>query len=215
MDSYREIQSPSSRTAIERTHTPSTTKAAVPVTFPESYPFSLVTALPEDRSSGPVYTQKDGAFYPSLGETAIVFLALVLTAPTRHIVAYFQEHFDIEGRDRFVNFLMQFFKTAVSILDNEAFPRAWLNANVLAHKVLVKIMDPIATMLTNEFIPRKGSDYAFDANLWKDAFHMLLKVLSSDHLVIEQFSPQVRTRPSLLPCVLTLHSPRNDAPFGD
>ncbi|KAF6760011.1 cytoplasmic protein [Ephemerocybe angulata] len=192
LDSYREVQSPGARRAIERTSSASTTKAPVPVTFPESYPFSLVTSMPEDRSFGPSTTPKEDTFYPTLGETAIVFLVLALSAQTRHIVGFFQEYFDIEGRERFITFLTQFFKVAVSILDNDAFPKTWLNANVLAHKVLVKIMDPVATILSNEFIPRDGSEYAFDAKLWKEAFHMLLKLLSSEHLVIEQFSPQKR-----------------------
>ena len=193
LDSYREIQTPGSRKAIESTNQPSTIKAPVPVTFPESYPFSLITSLPEDHSSSSVITQREDVFYPSLGETAVVLLVLVLTAQTKHIVNFFESSLEIEGRDRLVNLLSQFFKVAASILDNEAFPKTWLNANVLSHKVVVKIMDPIATIMSKEFIPRAGSEFQFNEGLWKDAFHVLLKVLSSEHLVIEQFSPQVST----------------------
>ncbi|KAG2015952.1 cytoplasmic protein [Coprinopsis cinerea AmutBmut pab1-1] len=191
LDSYREIQSPASKHVLDRVQSPSTAKAAIPVTFPESYPFSLLSSWPKERQTGPTIKEDDGTFYPSLGETAIVFLTLVLSAPTAHILSFFESSFDIEGRERFVNLVSTFFKVATSILDNEAFPKTWLNVNVLAHKVLVKMMDPVATMLVREFVPSQDSEIEFDVTLWKDGFFMLLKLLSSEHLVIEEFSPQV------------------------
>jgi dedicator of cytokinesis protein 3 len=191
LDSYREIQSPGARTAIERTSSPSTVKVPVPVIFPESYPFSLVTAFPEDRVGGPGQNHSDDVMYPTLGETAVVFLALILSAQTKDILGFLENFYEIEGRDRFVILLSQFFKLSISILSNDAFPKTWLNANVLAHKVLVKMMDPVAALMSREFIPKPGDEYPFDPDLWKEAFHMLLKLLSSEHLVIEQFSPQV------------------------
>ncbi|KAJ2936556.1 hypothetical protein H1R20_g537, partial [Candolleomyces eurysporus] len=192
LDSYREIQNPDTLNAIKRTSSPSTMKAPVPVIFPESYPFSLVTEFPEDHLSGPVQPHSEDVMYPSLGETAIVFLALILSAQTKDILSFLEGFCEIEGHDRFVNLLSQFFKLSVSILSNDAFPKTWLNANVLAHKVLVKMMDPVATIMSKEFIPKPGSEDSFDPDLWKETFHMLLKLLSSEHLVIEQFSPQKR-----------------------
>jgi dedicator of cytokinesis protein 3 len=152
----------------------------------------LISHWPKDRQVGPVHRDPDGVFYPSLGETALVFLSLVLLSPTQHILNFFESDLDIEGRDRFVHLISQFFKVATSILENEAFPKTWLNVNVLAHKVLVKMMDPVATILVREFIPAPDSEGAFDESLWKEGFYMLLKLLSSEHLVIEEFSPQVR-----------------------
>jgi dedicator of cytokinesis protein 3 len=62
----------------------------------------------------------------------------------------------------------------------------------LTHKVLIKMMDPIATLLKRIFIPPPSASHQFKAELWKDAFFMLLKLLSSEQLVIEDFSPQAR-----------------------
>ncbi|KAG6878530.1 hypothetical protein C0993_004428 [Termitomyces sp. T159_Od127] len=193
LDSYREFQNPASRRAIERS--PTTLKAPIPVTFPESYPFSLLAYLP-DAPRGPNNTplpgERDALFNPGLGETAIVFLVLILSSPTKQIVDFLMNSLDFEGRDRFVALMSQFFTVATSILDNDAFPKSWLNVNILAHKVLIKIMDPIAQIMEREFIPAQDSEFQFDANLWKECLNMLLRLLSSDQLVIEEFSPQKR-----------------------
>ncbi|KAF8160994.1 hypothetical protein B0H34DRAFT_746533 [Crassisporium funariophilum] len=195
LDSYREIQSPISKKAMERTKTPSTIKAAMPVTFPESYPFSLLASLPEPPrgvSNISMSKEGDGTLYPGLGETAIVFLVLVLSSPTKHITTFLESSLDIEGRERFVKLLSQFFKVATSILENDAFPKTWMNINILAHKVLIKIMEPIMSILEKEFIPAQVQESQFDANLWREGLHMLLKLLSSEQLMIEEFSPQKR-----------------------
>jgi len=166
----------------------------MPVTFPESYPFSLVASLPDPPrgvSNTPYPKEGDSTLYPSLGETAIVFLVLILSSPTKHITTFLESSLDIEGRERFVALLGQFFKVATSILENEAFPKTWMNVNILAHKVMVKIMDPIAVVMAKEFIPPEESESQFDASLWRECLHMLLKLLSSDQLMIEEFSPQV------------------------
>lgn len=192
LDSYREFQNPASRRAIERS--PTTLKAPIPVTFPESYPFSLLAYLP-DAPRGPNNTplpgEGDVLFNPGLGETAIVFLVLILSSPTKPIVDFLVNNLEFEGRDRFVALMSQFFTVATSILDNDAFPKSWLNVNILAHKVLIKIMDPIAQIMEREFIPAQDSEFQFDTNLWKECLNMLLRLLSSDQLVIEEFSPQV------------------------
>lgn len=180
---------------MERQRPATVTKATIPVTFPESYPFSLVASLPDvSRGSGAKSSSREteSLFNPGQGETAIVFLVLILSSPTKHILNFLESSLDIEGRDRFIGLLSQFFNVATSILENDAFPKTWLNVNILAHKILIKMMDPVATILEKEFIPAQESESLFDSNLWREALHMLLKLLSSDQLVIEEFSPQVR-----------------------
>ncbi|KAG6908384.1 hypothetical protein DXG01_004813 [Tephrocybe rancida] len=193
LDSYREFQNPASRRAIERS--PTTLKAPIPVTFPESYPFSLLAYLP-DAPRGPNNTplpgEGDVLFNPGLGETAIVFLVLILSSPMKHIVDFLVNSLEIEGRDRFVTLMSHFFSVATSILENDAFPKSWLNVNILAHKVLIKMMHPIAQIMEKDFIPAQESESQFEATLWRECLHMLLKLLSSDQLVIEEFSPQKR-----------------------
>lgn len=120
-----------------------------------------------------------------------MFLVLILCSPTKHITSFLQSSFDIEGRERFVQLLSQFAKVSTSILENDAFPKAWMNVNILAHKVLIKMMEPIAILLEKEFIPPQELESTFDPSLWREALHMLLKLLSSDQLMIEDFSPQV------------------------
>ena len=194
LDSYREFQNPANHRAIERTRTPTTSTAAVPVTFPESYPFSLLTSppnTPRNVTSAPNVAEEPNIFHPGLGETAIVFLALILSAPTKHIYNFLESSYDIEGKDNFSALLIQFFKVATSILDNDAWPSTWLNVNILAHKVLIKMMDPVATLLKEIFIPPPSAAQQFKSDLWRDAFHMLFKLLSSDQLVIEDFTAQV------------------------
>ena len=194
LESYREFQSPELRRAIERIRSPATVIANVPVTFPESYPFSLVAYLP--RTSGlvpkpPIPREGEALFNPGLGETAIVLLVLILSSPKKYILNFLESSLEIEGKDKFVTLLSQFFGAAISILENSAFPKSWLNINILAHKVLVKMMDPVASILERDFIPDQELESQFNAVLWRDGFYMLLKLLSSDQLVIEEFSPQV------------------------
>ncbi len=78
-----------------------------------------------------------------------------------------------------------------SILDNDAWPGNWLNVNIIAHKVLIKMMDAVAVLLEKHFIPSDDATFQFNTELWREAFQVLLKLLSSDQLVIEEFSPQV------------------------
>lgn len=164
------------------------------MSFPESYPFFLLAHLPitdRDLSSASTQSVSTTYFNCGLSETAIVFLVLVLSSPKKDILNFLEDSLEIEGQDNFSNMVIHFFKVACSILDNEAFPSTWLNVSVLAHKVLIKMADPISTLLERDFIPDQEDADQFRPNLWREALHMLLKLLSSEQLVIEEFSPQV------------------------
>ncbi len=126
-----------------------------------------------------------------LGETAIVILALALSSTKKHFLNFLEGVYDIEGREHLTALLLRLFQVASSILSNDAFPPNWLNVNILAHKVLLKVMDPIASLMENAFIPPEDGSFSFDQTLWREGFGMLLKLLSSEQLVIEEFSPQV------------------------
>ncbi|KZT27977.1 cytoplasmic protein [Neolentinus lepideus HHB14362 ss-1] len=195
LDSYRELQNPLSIRAIERNRSSVTATATAPVTFPESYPFSLLAQQPTSAGLRQ-YTSglgaSDAIFNPSLGEAAIVFLTLILSSPKKNILGFLDEMLEIEGRDNTRNFLSQLFKVSTSIIDNDAFPHNWLNVNILAHKVLIKIMDPVATLMEREFVPHEHAPFQFDAALWQECVYVLLKLCSSEQLMIEEFSPQRR-----------------------
>lgn len=194
LDSYRELQSAASWKAIEHVRSPATLATNAPVAFPESYPFSLVANFPAvSKGSQAVDNQVDqpALLNCALAETAVVFLTLILSAPRTHLITFLESSLEIEGKDNFAQLLSRFFKMANSILDNDAWPKNWLNVDILAHKVLLKLFDPIAFLLIRDFVPEQHSSFDFNANLWREAFYMLLKLLSSDQLVIEDFSPQV------------------------
>jgi hypothetical protein len=106
-------------------------------------------------------------------------------------IGFLEGILEIEGQDKFATLLSKIFKVGLSILHNDAFPKSWLNVNILVHKVLLKIIDPVALLLMKHFIPDQKEAYQFNSNLWRDGFALLLKLLSSDQLVIEEFSPQV------------------------
>jgi hypothetical protein len=156
------------------------------VSFPESYPFYILALLP-NASGGP----QPSYFNCALAETAVVFLVLILSTPRKDIINFLEASLEIEGKDNFANFMTSFFRVACSILDNEAFPSTWLNVNILAHKVLIRLSDPVAAILERDFIPGQQDATQFNAELWREALGMLLRLLSSEQLVIEEFSPQV------------------------
>lgn len=122
----------------------------------------------------------------------MVILTLILSSPRKHIVSFLEVSFEIEGKDNFSQLLNKIFRVGISILTNEAFPKTWLNVNILAHQVFLKLFEPIAALMIKHFVPEQKFAYQFNSALWRDGFYLLLKLLSSDQLVIEEFSPQKR-----------------------
>jgi dedicator of cytokinesis protein 3 len=122
----------------------------------------------------------------------MVVLTLVLSSPRKHIVSFLEVSLEIEGKDNFAQLLNKIFKVGTSILTNEAFPKTWLNVIILAHQVFLKLFEPIAHLMIEHFVPEQKFAYQFNSALWRDGFYLLLKLLSSEQLVIEEFSPQKR-----------------------
>ncbi|KAG8749875.1 hypothetical protein FRC12_013178 [Ceratobasidium sp. 428] len=197
LESYQVLSSPETAKVLGRARGTATTPTSVPTAFPASYPFSLLS-LPPNTAKSPIWTGVAAAeesvqlFNCTLAEIATVFLTLVQSSPRKHLLGFLESTLDIEGREHLAKFMSLFFKVAISILHNDAFPLNWLNANVMAHKIILKMADPVSVMLTREFIPEERKADEFDAALWYDAFMTLMSLLSSDQLVIEEFSPQKR-----------------------
>ena len=194
LDSYRELQNRESLLALQRTRAGPTLAALVPVSFPETYPFTLLAQAPNsDRETTSTSTQSisESYFNCALAETAIVFLVIILSSSKKDIINFLEDSLEIEGKDNFAALMIHFFRIGCSLLDNEAFPSTWLNVNILAHKVLIKMADPIAALLERDFIPDQEEAHQFNSSLWREALLMLLKLLSSEQLIIEEFSPQV------------------------
>jgi dedicator of cytokinesis protein 3 len=193
LESYKEFQSPANAKMMERVKLPATMIATIPVTFPQSYPFSLVSKAPAptDASAGSS-SEPQPLFNCCLGETAIVFLVMLHSSTTQHLLEFFENSLSIEGKDNFAVMMSRLFEVSTSILLNDAFPSNWLNVNIFAHKVILRMMEPISVILKRDFIPNQQHQHQFNSTLWRETFYMLLKLLSSDKLVIEDFSPQVK-----------------------
>ena len=160
---------------------------------------------------------KSPRFNSGLADTAVVLMVLVLSSPRKHLVNFFEEFAEIEGRANLSRLLQNLFHVSNSILQNEAFPANWLNVNVLAHKVLLKMSEPVAFILLQRFIPDAKEDEfeEFDSRLWHDGLAMVLKLLASDQLVIEEFSPQVSLKSTLQYIYINYSLFRNAVPYGD
>lgn len=217
LDTYAEFQLPANLRAIERTRSPATTPSPYPVSFPLSYPFTLVangTTTSKTIVNGVVHETPD-LFNCGSGETAVVLLVMILVSTPKDLNNFFDLTLDIEGPVNLTRMLASLLTAASSILNNDAFPSKWLNVNVLAHVVLLKLAEPIATVMIRNYIPPSENSDAFDTSLWFEYLHMLLKLLASEQLIIEEFSPQVC--PSIPPGVSLIHvSPhRNGVRSGD
>ncbi|GAA5959558.1 hypothetical protein JCM3765_002370 [Sporobolomyces pararoseus] len=84
------------------------------------------------------------------------------------------------------------FRVAQSIIEEEAFPSDWLNISSLASRAVMQVVESVADILEEHFLPPPSSSYSFNTALWRDYFSLLFKLLASPQLLIEEFSPQKR-----------------------
>ena len=193
LDSFREFEVVANVEALHRNRSPASVISTVPTSFPASYPFSLLSYAP---SSHDAPTQSANSRRPSLqnnlGEVAAVIVIMLLLAPQKFLSNYFEGAFEVEGRDKFSRFVGLLFRVSHSVLEGKAWPAHWLNINVLAHRVFLKVAGTTAELLEREFIPSQQFSYNFNFSLWRDFLAMLLRLLASEHLVIEEVSPQRR-----------------------
>lgn len=190
LESYLEFQNPTMIKVMERHQSTATTVSPSPIPFPESYPFSLLSHAP--KSAPPSAGETNALYNAGLGEAGVVVLVVILSTSKKQLLNFLENLVEIEGREKLSAMLSRLFKVTTSILNNDAFPSNWLNVNILAHKVIIKMFDPVGEILEREYIPPASSTVPFDTNLWRDALYVLLRLLSSEELVIEDFSPQVR-----------------------
>ncbi|SOV06607.1 related to dedicator of cytokinesis protein 3 [Ustilago sp. UG-2017a] len=200
LETYRELSSRATIRALERHRAPSTTPSPVPVIFPSSYPFPLVARRPQGNASvvhGPSSRRnrrRDRTEFLNCGlvEISAVLMVLIVLSPRKHLSSFLEEERDLGGDERMSKILFDFFEVATSILSYEAFPSTWLNLNIFSHQMVLKMADPLASVMVRHFIPSAERSETFNTNLWRASLTMLLTLLSSDQLVIEQFKPQRR-----------------------
>ncbi|KAH8918163.1 hypothetical protein BT69DRAFT_1354118 [Atractiella rhizophila] len=194
LDSYSELQNTLNLQSIERHRSTTSVVSNLPVTFPSSYPFPILSYPPESIKGSSRTSKSVGRpdLQNAVGEIAVVLLVMILLSPIKILNNFFSGALEVEGKDNLARFLSSFFQVSTSILENEAFPSDWLNINVLAHRVVVKLVGPVADLLEKNFIPPTAQSYTFNTSLWRSFFEMVLKLLASPQLVIEEFSPQKR-----------------------
>ncbi|CAG8443325.1 12058_t:CDS:2 [Acaulospora colombiana] len=127
-----------------------------------------------------------------LGEISAVILQILFLLSQDNIKEHLLSTYYREGHDATAEFLILLFQVARSVLRNEAFSDTWLNMNIMAHKVFLKFLEPASSLMEKNYIPDKEAPDTFNEQLWQEYFNCLLCLLTSEHLVIENFTPQKR-----------------------
>lgn len=201
VESYREMQNFANLEAVERQRSQASVASTSPNVFPSTYPLSLLSytasqARRLDAGSNETQGEEQSETWPTLqagvGEVAAIFITLVLLSPRKIFVNWLESTLEIEGKDTFARQLGQMFRVAQSIVEEEAFPSDWLNVTALAHRAVMQVIESVTDILVSDFLPPPSSSFSFNTALWKDFFGMLLKLVASPQLLIENFSPQKR-----------------------
>lgn len=192
-----ELNQPRTTMVIDR-HSVNSPIPKAPDVFPSTYPFALMSLSPDSSllARGRDATDIDGPGKPlhncGLGELAVVILTMVLTCPRARLSAWVAEMLEMEGPRNVSTFLRSFFDVASSVLAHEAFPPDWLNVSLMAHTVIIRMLEPIGALLEKSFVPAIDHATSFDGLLWGECLGILCQVLASDELVIEEFPAQRR-----------------------
>ncbi|ORY56105.1 SH3 domain-containing protein [Pseudomassariella vexata] len=80
----------------------------------------------------------------------------------------------------------------MSILRGDAFPATWLSVHIFHHKSTMKILQYLASILLESFLPHPDEAESFNTELWKMFFTTLLKLVGSSSLALETFPEQKR-----------------------
>ncbi|GAA6011108.1 hypothetical protein JCM11491_006730, partial [Sporobolomyces phaffii] len=208
-ESYRELQNVAALDAVERQRSPASVPSMGPAVFPSTYPLALLSysaayvrsrAMGVDVSTMPAEVETWPTLEAGVGEIGAVFVALVLLSPRKIFVNWLESTLEIEGKDTFARQLGQLFRVARSIVGGDgddgkaaAFPSTWLNMTALAHRAIMQVVEAVADLLEQHFLPPPpASSFSFNTALWKDYFALILKLVASPRLLIEEFSPQKR-----------------------
>ncbi|CAG8553818.1 6358_t:CDS:2 [Funneliformis caledonium] len=196
-ESYRELHITADEIHPQRDRTASSGAVLSSAMFSWSYPLSGITTPTPTVSSYRhskefLLSPLQSSFSSGLGEIAAVILQIMFLLSQEHMKEHLLSTYYREGHDATADFLTLLFLVSRSILLNEAFPESWLNMNIMAHKVFLKFLEPISTLMEKNYIPDKDAPDTFNEQLWREYFTCLLALLTSKHLIIENFTPQKR-----------------------
>lgn len=186
-ESYHEAGLPETRQLLLRHRSAQTAVQKEPTVFPATHPAPLLLDPPPSTTT--LSLADTAPIVAVRGEASSAIIVLIHIAPVHILSNYLQSSLEIEGFTNFSRFLANLLRTCCSFLRYEAFPSTWLNISMLAHKSIAKIAKPIANVMQQYLIPEKNDAASFDLGIWKGFFDMMLNLLASPSLVIEEFSP--------------------------
>ncbi|KAK5997206.1 Dedicator of cytokinesis 1-like protein [Cladobotryum mycophilum] len=150
---------------------PKKPSAKLSLLFPASYPFP--TKNMADESS----------FDEALAELSAV-LSAVSNSP---------QGLQLELADNDLTTLLEnMLRVQMSILTGEAFPCGWLSVHIYHHKSTMRILQYLASIMLDSFLPDPDEAETFNTELWKLFFTTLLKLVGSSSLALETFPEQKR-----------------------
>lgn len=139
--------------------------------FPRTYPF------PSRPIAGrPVFDE-------TLVELAAILAALANVPTGLHI--------DLP-EDELAEFIIAELQVHMSILSCEAFPETWLSVHIYQHKSTMRMLEVLAGILVDQYLPDPDDADKFNMELWQAFFSTLLMLVGSDALALETFPEQKR-----------------------
>lgn len=139
--------------------------------FPTSYPFPAKAAASE-----------------VVHDETLAELSAVLSAISNTPAGMQLELVDTD----LTSLLENLIQVHLSILNGEAFPADWLSLQIYQHKSTMNVLQHIASIMLESFVPDPDDAESFNTDLWKLFFTALLRLVSSPSLALETFPEQKR-----------------------
>lgn len=139
--------------------------------FPTAYPFPT-KAVSEKHST----------------DEALVELCAIISAMSNSAAGMQLEL----AEDDLTIMLENLLRVQMSILTGDAFPEGWLSAHIYHHKSTMRILQYLAGIMSESFLPDPDDAEDFNTELWKLFFGALLKLVGSPSLALETFPEQKR-----------------------
>ncbi|KAI4100446.1 MAG: hypothetical protein L6R37_005481 [Teloschistes peruensis] len=145
-------------------------KATLEFLFPVSYPFP----------SQPIST-------PERFDEALMELAALLGHCSGPILNQV-----LEGGPNTVEMLSATLDVLSSILKKEDFPDLWISLHLYYHHVVLQILEIIHQVMAVKYLPSPDDADDFDTALWSKYFTVLIQLVGSETLTLENFAEQKR-----------------------
>ncbi|KAI9593307.1 hypothetical protein BDF19DRAFT_415419 [Syncephalis fuscata] len=158
---------------------------------------SMVNVFDETLSDIAGESEVDLATVPSsvlsgVGELATAALAVFELPTSDQLLGYLRGMLHIEGEEPTVVFLMRLFEMLEAMLTETVFPKNWFNASVVVCRNSMTILQPIALLLMDAFVPPPLNADKFRQPLWGAFFRVLLRLLSCPQLQLDHLTAQQR-----------------------